>query len=211
MKYFISFITLAVANFLSLAEIIAVDGESLYKNRVKWQKFDNKARSLRIAIGAVDKYNKEYGTNYKYRRMEVAEKAVESPLKIRVYFVACSKKCNKKRRKKCVSTKKCCDHFRVTYLKAESGKGFETMVKKLTGPVQTKRPTTKRATTKRPTTARKTTKKSPKTTRRTTTKKPKKTKRPSTKTPKKPKRTKTKKPNGGKGKKPRVQIIIKKN
>uniref|UniRef100_A0A0K0EZQ9 Uncharacterized protein n=1 Tax=Strongyloides venezuelensis TaxID=75913 RepID=A0A0K0EZQ9_STRVS len=134
MKYLILFSTLFISNFISIVETrhlatyyASVGGDEKSCRR-KWKSVSEKcSRPKTIAKKATKQYNKEFSTKYKFSKIAFAEKSVESPSKIRVFFIACTKTSeehskNKKKSRKSRKNKKTCDHFRATYVGEKSGK-----------------------------------------------------------------------------------------
>uniref|UniRef100_A0A0N5C5J4 Uncharacterized protein n=1 Tax=Strongyloides papillosus TaxID=174720 RepID=A0A0N5C5J4_STREA len=132
MKYLVSFYTLFIAIFISIIETRHLAKTSFAGDqevcRRKWESLSKKCwHSIEIAKKATKLYNKKYNTNYKYRKLALAEKAVEPPLRIRIFFIACTKKSdrhskNKQNNRNSKRQGRTCDHFRVKFEKVKSGR-----------------------------------------------------------------------------------------
>uniref|UniRef100_A0A0N5C5J2 Cystatin domain-containing protein n=1 Tax=Strongyloides papillosus TaxID=174720 RepID=A0A0N5C5J2_STREA len=117
MKYLISFITLAIANFFVLTDTkFSYDPFADLANlaRSKWEPISKTGRSLIAAIWAIDNYNNDNKVKYKLNKLIIVEKAVQPTLKLRIFFTACTKAGKKRKGRK---GKKTCDYFRATFEK----------------------------------------------------------------------------------------------
>uniref|UniRef100_A0A0N5C5J1 Uncharacterized protein n=1 Tax=Strongyloides papillosus TaxID=174720 RepID=A0A0N5C5J1_STREA len=226
MKYLISFIILAIVNSKSLIETRTVVNEASSLSHGKWELYQRRGISIKLALDATNQYNIQNLAKYRFSKLLLAEKAVQPPLKIRVFYIACAKTSKKNSGKKGKNKnskkgKKTCDKFRATFERDLRTQRPTISVRKLTrrehikpsNPAVTQRPkTTKKpgfgkTPSKKPTT--KSTKKTTKNTKpsnnsRRTTQSPKKTtknnKKSSTKiTTKSTKKTtnRSQKPNSG--------------
>uniref|UniRef100_A0A0N5BHP8 Uncharacterized protein n=1 Tax=Strongyloides papillosus TaxID=174720 RepID=A0A0N5BHP8_STREA len=131
MKYLFLFIILAFAIFISLTETkrsISDREKDEKSSDKKWKSLDKKSRQCSvIAKLATKKYNFIYHTHYNLWRITLAEKAVGSNLKIRVFFKACDKTCsrhlkNKRNKRKPRRHRKTCNIFRATFERISGSK-----------------------------------------------------------------------------------------
>uniref|UniRef100_A0A0K0FCX4 Uncharacterized protein n=1 Tax=Strongyloides venezuelensis TaxID=75913 RepID=A0A0K0FCX4_STRVS len=142
MKYLISFIFLAILYFIGLTETKhnRFDSEDDKKHfRIKWHPYCTKCGpSLLAAKRATKYYNKKYYTHpFKFEKLLIAEKSVENPSKIRVFFFACLTPCKKnfkhKRDNMFKGRRRICDLFRATYEKKRDTGKRKIKVTKLNG------------------------------------------------------------------------------
>uniref|UniRef100_A0A0N5C5J3 C2H2-type domain-containing protein n=1 Tax=Strongyloides papillosus TaxID=174720 RepID=A0A0N5C5J3_STREA len=143
MNYLISFIILAIAIFINFTEtrhnrFVSEEDEGHF--RFKWHPYcTNCGRSLNVAIKATKYYNMNYYTHpFKFDKLLIAEKSIENPSRIRVFFFACLKPCkrhfeHKRSHKMHRRRGRICDLFRATYERDRRTGEPKIKVKKLNG------------------------------------------------------------------------------
>uniref|UniRef100_A0A0K0EZR3 Transposase n=1 Tax=Strongyloides venezuelensis TaxID=75913 RepID=A0A0K0EZR3_STRVS len=111
------------ATFISLTEIRKIQNDIKEVERQgskKWKLFYRCRLTSKFAKEAIRQYNKRYKrTYYRFKKIILAEKAIEEESKIRLFFKVCTKTYRKNSRdirkgRKHRRCRRTCDHFRAT-------------------------------------------------------------------------------------------------